>query len=567
MPISWNSNLIALSVLIAMFGSFVALSHAERMRESAGYQATAWMLAGGITLGMAVWSMHFIGMLAFHLPTPIAYDSALTFLSVLPAIAAALLGFYLLRSPKLQLKKIVIGGFFMGIGIALMHYTGMAALKMQPAITYDPVIFIISIIIAITAATGALLIVYGGEKTGWHPLIQHLLGAVIMGFAIAGMHYTAMAGAIFAPGSICSVGGLQIEPHLLALIVTSGCFILFSGGGFANSLDRHLALDALRVAHGQLEARQSELDIAASAFEVQEGVIVTDANNIILRVNKSFTKLTGYTAEEVMGKTLGMLISIRHDEQFYQNILKTLQQEKSWVGEVWTERKDGQVNPYRLTITAVSKSDGQVTNHVAAISDIREFKEAQENILLLAFHDPLTQLPNRRLLQDRLQHAIAGSARSHRYGAVMFIDLDHFKTLNDTLGHDFGDILLQEVAYRLQDSVREGDTVSRLGGDEFVVMLEDLSGNSKGATIEASAAGKKISDAISQPYLLQGEGYRISCSIGISLFCGSTHSVEDLLKQADLAMYKAKDSGRNAVRLFNSSMKKNLEESTSIISN
>lgn len=564
MQISWNINLIALSVLIAMFGSFVALSHAERMRESAGYQATAWMIAGGITLGMAVWSMHFIGMLAFHLPTPIAYDSLLTFLSVLPAIAAALLGFYLLQTPKLQLKKIVIGGFFMGIGIAVMHYAGMAALKMQPAITYHPTIFILSILIAITAATGALLIVYGGEKTGWHPLIQHLSGALIMGLAIAGMHYTAMAGAIFAPGSICSVGGLQIEPHTLALIVTSGCFILFSGGGFANSLDRHLALDALKLANGQLEARQTELDIAASAFEVQEGVIVTDANNLILRVNKSFTHLTGYTAEEVLGKTLGILISKRHEEQFYQSILKILLQEKSWVGEVWTEHKDGQVNPYRLTITAVSKSDGQVANHVAAISDIREFKEAQENIRLLAFHDPLTQLPNRRLLQDRMQHAITGSARSRRYGAVMFIDLDHFKTLNDTLGHNFGDMLLTEVAFRLQNSVRDGDTVSRLGGDEFVVMLEDLSADAKGATSEASAVGKKIGDAISQPYFLQGENYQISCSIGISLFCGNTHNVEDLLTQADLAMYKAKDSGRNTMRFFNSSMKKNLETSTLI---
>lgn len=195
-----------------MFGSFTALSHAERMRESTGYQAIAWMVAGDVTLGMAVWSMHFIGMLAFQLPTPIAYDRLLTFLSVLPAIAAALLGFYLLRSPKLQLKKIVIGGFFMGIGITVMHYTGMAALKMQPAITYDLTIFILSVIIAITAAIGALLIVYGGEKTGWHPLAQHLLGALIMGFAIAGMHYTAMAVAISHLGASARLAVYKSNP-------------------------------------------------------------------------------------------------------------------------------------------------------------------------------------------------------------------------------------------------------------------------------------------------------------------------------------------------------------------
>lgn len=559
MPISWSGNLIVLSVLIAMFGSFTALSHAARMRESVGYKATAWMAAGGVTLGMAVWSMHFIGMLAFHLPIPIAYDSRLTFISVLPAIAAALLGFYLLRSLELQLEKIVIGGFFMGLGITAMHYTGMAALKMQPAISYDPTVFTLSVVIAITAATGALLIVYAGEKTKLHPLIQHLLGAVIMGFAIAGMHYTAMAGAIFAPGSICLVGGLQIEPNLLALIVTSGCFVLFSGGGFANLLDRHMVLDNLRLAHAQLEASQKELHIAASAFEVQEGVLVTDANNVILRVNKSFTKLTGYSIDDVLGKTTEVLISERHDEQYYQDILKALRHDKSWVGEVWSKRRDGVINPYRLTITAVSNPDGQVTNYVAAISDIREFKEAQENILLLAFHDPLTHLPNRRLLQDRLQQAITGSVRSRRYGAIMFIDLDHFKELNDTLGHDFGDMLLVEVAYRLQDCVREGDTVTRLGGDEFVVMLEDLSEDVKRATVEAKTVGKKISAIINQPYFLQTNEYHITSSIGISLFCGNVYSVEDLLKQADVAMYKAKNSGRNALRVFNSSMKKNLE--------
>jgi diguanylate cyclase (GGDEF)-like protein/PAS domain S-box-containing protein len=559
LPISWNGNLIVLSVLIAMFGSFTALSHAERMRESRGRQATAWMLAGGVTLGVAVWSMHFIGMLAFQLPVPIAYDSRLTFLSVLPAIAAALLGFHLLRSKKLQLDKVVIGGFFMGLGITVMHYTGMAALKMQPAISYNPTIFTLSVIIAITAAIGALLIVYAGEKTGLHPLIQHLLGAVIMGCAIAGMHYTAMAGAIFAPGSICSVGGLQIEPNLLALIVTSGCFLLFSGGGFANSLDRHMALDDLRLTHSQLEAHQKELRIAASAFEVQEGVMITDANNVILRVNKSFTKLTGYSSEDVLGKTTGILVSERHDEQFYQDILKALRHEQSWVGEVWSKRKDGVINPYHLTITAVSNPAGQVTNFVAAITDIREFKEAQEKILQLAFHDPLTQLPNRRLLQDRLQQAIAGSMRNHRYGAVMFIDLDHFKTLNDTLGHDFGDMMLVEVAERLQNCVREGDTVTRLGGDEFVVMLQDLSTDTKQAISEAKTIGKKIGGVINRPYFLQNHEYHISSSIGISLFCGNVTSVDDLLKQADMAMYKAKNSGRNALRFFNSTMKNDLE--------
>ena len=292
--------------------------------------------------------------------------------------------------------------------------------------------------------------------------------------------------------------------------------------------------------------------------------MVTDANNVILRVNLSFTALTGYAASEVVGKTTKILISDQHNARFYQDILQVLQHEKSWVGEVWSKRKDGVSNPYRLTITAVSNPNGDTTNYVAAISDISEFKKAQENILQLAFQDPLTKLPNRRLLQDRLEQAMAGSIRNLHHGAVMFIDLDHFKILNDTLGHNFGDMLLMEVAKRLGSCVREGDTVTRLGGDEFVVMLEDLSPNAKLASIYARNIGKKIIQVINQSYHLQNHTYQIGCSIGISFFCGKSISVDNLLQQADMAMYKAKKSGRNALRVFNRSMTKNRELSVPV---
>lgn len=549
MPISWNGSLIVLSVLIAMLGSFTALSHAERMRESTGRQAKAWMLAGGVTLGMAVWSMHFIGMLAFHLPIPIAYDTLLTFISALPAIAAALLGFHLLRSPKLQLGKVLIGGFFMGLGITAMHYTGMAALKMQPAISYHPTILALSIVIAITAAIGALLIVYAGEKTGLHPLIQHLLGAVIMGFAIAGMHYTAMAAANFAPNSVCLVGGLEMDPNLLALMVTLGCLGLFSIGGFANSLDRHMALDKLRLAHDQLESSQKELQISASAFEVQEGVMITDANNTILRVNQSFSKLIGYSAEEVVGKTAEFLISERHDEQFYEGMLQALQNEKYWLGEVWIRHKDEVINPYRLTITIVSNPDGRTTNYVAAFSDIREFKEAQENILLLAFHDPLTQLPNRRLFHDRLEQELTRAGRSSLNLALLFIDLDHFKEINDTLGHDMGDILLKEAAFRLGGCLRASDTVARQGGDEFTVILPDLHDTESVEHVVQALLYK-----MSQPFQLKDQTAYITASIGIAFFPEDAADATQLMKSADQAMYTAKNQGGNRSRYFTQSM-------------
>jgi PAS domain S-box-containing protein len=465
MQVIWNNSFIALSVLVAVIGSFTALAHAQRMRESTGNVAKVWLLAGGVTLGMAVWSMHFIGMLAFHLPIALSFDTQLTFISILPAIAAALLGFYLLQSIQLRLRQIFIGGFFMGIGIAVMHYTGMAALKMQPAISYNPWIFALSVFIAVVAATSALLIVYFNENSKLHPLVQHLLSALVMGAAIAGMHYTGMAAASFSPTSICrTVAGLNLEPLLLALMITAGLLVLFGAGWTAILYERRTMLDQLRAANKKLESSDEKLRIAASAFEVQEAVMITDANDIVLRVNQAFTKLTGYSTEEVVGKPSGVFNSAHHNQEFFQNIHSILATEKLWLGEIYDNRKDGGMYLKRTNISAVSNDKDQISNYVMAFSDISQFKEAQDNIQRLAFYDPLTNLPNRRLLQEKQEKAIAASVISKHFGAILFIDLDNFKTLNDTKGHVIGDMMLVEVAFRLQETLRLHDTVARLGG-------------------------------------------------------------------------------------------------------
>ena len=203
-----------------MIGSFTALVHAQRMRESSGHMATLWMVAGGCTLGMAVWSMHFVGMLAFHLPIPLAYDLTLTLLSALPAIAAALLGFKVLREFRISNLRIVVSGVLMGLGISAMHYTGMAALKMSPAISYDPLILALSVAVATIASWGALLMMYQGERVNLATLPRFMLGAAIMGLAIAGMHYIAMLGMEIQPGSVCLVDTPRIEPNALAALAS-----------------------------------------------------------------------------------------------------------------------------------------------------------------------------------------------------------------------------------------------------------------------------------------------------------------------------------------------------------
>jgi diguanylate cyclase (GGDEF)-like protein/PAS domain S-box-containing protein len=303
------------------------------------------------------------------------------------------------------------------------------------------------------------------------------------------------------------------------------------------------------------ERKQSETEIriAAIAFESQVGMFVTDTQGTILRVNQTFSEITGYSAEDVIGKNPKLLNSGRHDAQFYAEMWNEIKQTGGWKGEIWNRRKNGEAFPEHLTITAVKESNGHITNYVANLIDITASKVSEEEIRNLAFFDTLTKLPNRRLLQDRLQQALASSNRSGKEGAILFIDLDNFKTLNDTRGHDIGDMLLEQVALRLTTCVRTGDTVARLGGDEFVVMLEELSENILEAAEQTELVGKKILSTLNQTYHLGTHAHHSTPSIGATLF-DKQKSTEELLKQADIAMYQAKNAGRNTLRFFDPGM-------------
>jgi diguanylate cyclase (GGDEF)-like protein/PAS domain S-box-containing protein/hemerythrin-like metal-binding protein len=453
-----------------------------------------------------------------------------------------------------------------------------------------------------------------------------------------------------------------------------------------------------QIARTELNKTAAELRIAAIAFETQAAILITDLTPKIIRVNRAFQDVTGYTAEEVIGRNPNVLSSpeIRKSKDFYEKMWAQLRSKGKWSGEVLDRRKNGEIFPKWLTITAVRAPDGAVTHYVGSFYDITERKNAEnalrdsrenlhrllnsmaegaygvdtngnctfvnqsflrilgyqdesevlgrnmhalihhtrgdgstfpvgecriyrafqtnqssnasdelfwrkdgtsvpveywshpietdgvsigaivtfvditqrrtaeDEIHRLAFYDSLTGMPNRRLLLDRLQHALVSSARSGRHGAIMFIDLDNFKVINDTRGHDSGDLILIETARRLQSCVREGDTVARLGGDEFVVMLEDLGNQAKQAAAHAEDIGEKIRGSLNQPYMLDGTEYRSTASIGVSLFVDRTTSAETLLKNADIAMYQAKGAGRNSVRFFNPDMQAVLEARTAI---
>ena len=300
----------------------------------------------------------------------------------------------------------------------------------------------------------------------------------------------------------------------------------------------------------QRKLSEQALRIAAATFETHDGILITDAQSNIIRVNCAFTKITGYSQEEVLGKNPRLMSSGRHDRDFYISMWRQLLDYGAWSGEIWDRRKNGEIYPKWMTISAVKNDRQQTAQYVAIFSDITERKLAEDEILNMAFYDHLTQLPNRRLLIERLNAALPASERRRDYGAVMFLDMDRFKALNDTLGHECGDLMLIEVAQRIKSCVREMDTVARLGGDEFVVLIEEVSADAHEASCKVKTVAEKIREALARPYSLKEHPHHSTPSIGVALFHGNGLSANELLRRADLAMYQVKNNGCNAVCFF-----------------
>ena len=330
-------------------------------------------------------------------------------------------------------------------------------------------------------------------------------------------------------GTVCWRNGRGM-PHKLE----DGSVVCY--GAIFDITERKLAEEASRV--------------AAVAFESTAAMMVSDANQVILRVNQAFALLTGYSVREMVGQRSSVLKSGRQDAAFYEGMWESIAATGHWEGELWNRRKSGEVFVDWLTITVVKDTQGLVTHYISAHSDITLRKRTEEDIRKLAFFDPLTQLPNRRLLLDRLQQLSAARARNNQVAAILFIDLDRFKQLNDSYGHDQGDELLIQVAGRLQACVREVDTVARLGGDEFVVALAQLGEHAPHAQAGALSVARKVLSVLNEPFTLPGTTWQLSASIGLVMLEDANTLPDDLLKRADDAMYEAKAAGRNTLRIW-----------------
>jgi len=881
----YDPLLVGLSIAIAIFAAYAALLVSEQLTTAGrALRRPLWLGAGGLCLGLGIWAMHFVGMLAFTLPCSTSYNAGITFLSTIPGMLASTLALHVISQGPPHPRRLWGGGALLGAGIGAMHYTGMAAMEFSGMIRYDLRLFAVSIAVAVVLATAALWLKFRLARLQgrWRPA-SPLWGAIVLGLAVAGMHYTAMAAAHFVRGDEAPSGAQLISPSALAALVlgltgllivvtivatyvgkrrlfsmehsyrlVAGLILAWSATAWLGSgymQQRHaddtyrrelqlareqagsavgvieqnlvrlqglalmlardadmvrtalahppapgqdqaarrrawqadpqlqrmnaalahsasaLKVDAMFVlnaegdcivtnnaatagdyvghnfadrdyfsqaraaqqgqqfgmsrngkqgglyfaqailsegrfigvavvklhtaalapltahsqawlvdAHGviihagapawqmaalpaapaqalslqqrrQRYARDSfatlpmaaspdratpfavglgrdaaphvlahqavpgklalsmyipralpslqhqgarrfwlfmlvglagnvlivaaaatmlylrekqkadaDLRVAATAFESREGMAITDAANVVLRINRAYTDITGFDESDLLDRPLCVGDPASRDAAFLQQIWAAVAANGAWQGELWQRRKDGLRFPCGLVITAVRNGAGAITHHVCALTDITERKQSEQEIRKLALYDFLTQLPNRRCLVDRLQHALAGSKRSGQYGALLFIDLDNFKDLNDTLGHHVGDQLLQQVARRFVSCVRDCDTVARLGGDEFVIMLENLSGDPALAAEQARSVGAKLLARQAEPYTMGQHQHSCTSSVGIAVFRADQASVEELLKQTDLAMYQAKARGRNTMCFFDPDM-------------
>lgn len=550
---SYNPYLVFLSVIIAIITSYTAFGTSERAKASSSQiHQILWSIFGAVSMGIGIWAMHFIGSMALQLSIPVSYNLRTTILSVIPAILASSAVFLLINQAQLNQLRLLLCGVLLGAGIGIMHYVGMMAMEFDAEMVFSKSMFIFSFIVAIVLATVALNIKFRTiEKQDDYQFInkEQVLSAIVMGLATSCTHYVAMQAVTFTPlENINNVVSRGVDVGILSTIISIVSLLVITVALIVPHMFRFKQI--VRA----LQKNEENLKIAATAFQTHEAIMVANAQLEIIRVNEAFTRVMGYTEADVLGKKSNILNAEKDDDFSRKKLRNTLVNEGRWSGKVLHRRKNGEVFSEWQTISAVKDGRGEITHYISFFSDIKEFKLAEKEIEKLAFYDPLTELPNRRLLHERLAHELNLARRYQRAGVLLFLDLDRFKYINDSLGHSIGDELLVETARRLQSILRDTDTAVRLGGDEFVILGSAQDGIFSDLTEQSHALAEKINNVILEPYLIEGHEFYISASIGITLYSGIDETVDLLLKRADTAMYQAKDAGRNTYRFYQQSM-------------
>jgi diguanylate cyclase (GGDEF)-like protein/PAS domain S-box-containing protein len=525
-------KLVVLAGIVCFLASAVALSLFQRAKASPGRARFVWMTLQAIVSGCGIWATHFIAMLAYDPGIGAGYSVPVTLLSLMFAILITGLGFGIALS-SLQRPRAAIGGAVVGLGVAAMHYTGMTALELPARIDWDMPTVVVSVVIGSVLGALALMVACGRESN-----TRGILSTVLFTLAIVSHHFTAMGAVTLIPDPTLATDGLDISPFTLSFLVAGAAFVILGATLMAASMDRRTK---------QALGRQKEL-LDAALENMSQGLCMFDADGRILLFNEHYLRMMGRGDLKLEGR---LLSDVLHELKAFG---RWDGDPDEFVGNLINEAREG-----RSTTNIVVQSARSIRivhqpmqgggGWVATFEDITEWQRAQAQITHMARHDALTNLPNRTLFREQLEQALRLAKRGNKL-AVLCLDLDHFKDINDSLGHPIGDALLMEVGRRLASCIREGDTVSRLGGDEFAIVQLCGSDDANPAVLLAS----RIVEEISAPYDVGGHQLVIGVSVGISLAPDDGRNPDELLKKADLALYRAKADGRGTYRFFEAGM-------------
>jgi diguanylate cyclase len=635
---SHDPYLVILSVTIAIFGAYTALDLFRRVHVTDGRARTAWLATAAVAMGLSIWSMHFVAVLAFDAGVPVSYHLGLIALSLLVAVAVTGAAFATVVRPDPDRVQVLAAGLFMGLGIAGMHYLGMAAMQLPARLTYDALLVALSLLIAAGASTAALVLVLR-EQTP----VSQVAGAVAAGLAIAGMHYVAMLALTLVPAAGGAAPGPEIDAPGLAFNVAAATFSLLvlalTAAGFdrrlaALALDKaavlrqardelelrveertrdladanaHLATEVierrraeaeLRRARDELELRVEERTRALASANTRLEAEVAERRRAEVDLRSALDRLArhmdntplgvvevalgpgeqapdrvrswsgqaeaifGWRAEEVLGRSLDDLALFHEGDADKVALVRrdlTAGGRRHATATLRCYNRDHDLRHCCLYASIVRADGGAPATMLLLVEDVTERLATLENVQRLAHHDTLTGLPNRLLFQDRLEQALRVAGRQDQGVALMLLDLDHFKDVNDSLGHPAGDQLLREVAERLAGGIRATDTWARLGGDEFALVQTGARGSK-----DAEVMVQRVLGALRPPFTVEGQRVHVSASLGVTLFPDDGATSERLMRNADMALYRAKADGRRSGAFYRPEMDRELQASRSL---
>jgi diguanylate cyclase (GGDEF)-like protein/PAS domain S-box-containing protein len=567
LPHLYQPWLVTMSITIAVMASYTALDVAGRVQAAWGMLRNLWLIGGGLAMGLGIWSMHFIGMIAMHTDQPVTYDLKITLLSVVPAVAASGFALFIIQRGEMSPRILGLSGLLMGSGIGAMHYIGMAAIDIEPPLRYDATFFTLSLLVAIAASVSALWIGFqhsSGESAhahGW----RKVGSAFIMGLAIAGMHYTGMSATHVLPLSGNDLEAMKgLDPTYIAVLVGIATFMVLLLTYVVAFYDARLAAMreqialSLGEANEQLQVRANELaeqmtaEVRTAAAkdrllgsiveQSSEAIITMDSNYVIQNWNAAAETMFGYNAAEAInqrsdhlylkgtGAKIDELLSYRPpSEQVHRA-----------TGSLVT--KTGERKFVSSSVAPHFDADNKQIGTIAMIRDVTREVKSEDALRWQATHDALTELENRRVFESKIELAVNSARSLHEQHAILYLDLDQFKLINDVSGHSAGDQMLCAIAALLQQHIREGDSIARLGGDEFGILLMNLQRH------EAISLAELIRVKIEQFRFVASERtFNSTVSIGVVPITQSSQSVTQLMMAADAACYLAKDGGRNRV--------------------